>query len=108
MRIQEVVRFQTDFKTVLGTLLGRPQAHYLLIEQEVVDNFERPRQIEWHANQTRPGKKKSHKQWADSGAGGSGDARDSSGCGSLLWANDRHRVGLPGRHIHLTDAESHQ
>src|SRR5205085_1000956 len=40
--------------------------------------------------------------------GRSGHARDAGGRGALLGTNHSHDVRLPGRHIHLTDAEARQ
>src|SRR6201981_2942854 len=83
-----------------------PDRPELPVQHKVVRDFERPGNEERNINQRGTGEQEAGKDRADRGSRGPRYARDSTSRRALLGSHHSHRVGLPGRHIHLTDAES--
>ena len=98
----------TILETLATTALREAERRQTPYEQKVVDDFQRPRDKEGRVHQRGPSKQEAHKQWTHGGASSSCYARDSRCCGSFFRTHNRHGVRLPGRHIHLTDTETHQ
>src|ERR1700730_1723267 len=92
----------------LLALFGRLNRYKLLMEQEIVENFQPAGDEEGHIDPRRPGEHEPHKQGTDGGSRGSRHTGNARCRRSLFLAHHRHDVGPPGGNIHLADAESYQ
>src|SRR5258708_14689814 len=81
--------------------LGRMEADESPVQQQIVDDFQRPGDEEGQVDERRPCKQESGEDRSNGGAGGACHSGYARGGGSLFRANDGHGVRLPGWHIHL-------
>src|SRR5256885_5209286 len=101
-----VGRGANDHVLTLIGLFRWPDCPELQVQHKVVSDFERPGNEEWNINQRVARKQEAGKDGTERGSRGSRYSGDSTGRGAFLWPHHSHRVGLPGRHVHLADAES--
>lgn len=90
----------------LCCFFGRANAHELVVKQQIVENLECPCDEERHVDQRTACKQKTDQDRSHSSSNRTSYASNSRCCRSFFWTNNSHQVRLPGRHIHLADAEA--
>jgi len=103
LRANEGVR---DVGRLRVSFFRRAYGDKLFIKEEVVQNLEASGDEERDADEGRSGEEETGEERADRRASSARHSSNPAGGGALFGRNNGHGVGLPGRNIHLADAET--